>query len=68
MLTSWQQQLENFFLKDQNSPKKKKKIEYWKLGAIYFCTVKTYFSSFHKLGAGGGGQPNNISFFFFFFF
>ena len=67
MLTSWQQQLEIFFLKDQNSQKKKKKkkkIEYWKLGAIYFCTVKTYFSSFHKLGAGGGGQPNNIFFFF----
>ena len=34
-------------------------MEFWKLGAIYFCTVKT-FSSFQKLGAGSGGQSNNF--------
>ena len=34
---------------------------FWKLGAVYFCTVNL-FSSFQKLGAGGGGQPNNLFF------
>ena len=40
--------------------KEKQNLEFWKLGAVYFCTVKTFFSSFQKLGAGSGGQPNNL--------
>ena len=33
-------------------------MEFWKLGAVYFCTVKTFFQ-FSKIrgGAGSGGQP-----------
>ena len=34
-------------------------LEFWKLGAVYFCTVKTFYS-FQKLWAGDGGQPNNF--------
>ena len=32
-----------------------------KLGAVFFCTVKTFFK-FSKFGAGGRGQPNNFCF------
>ena len=48
--------LENIFKRSKFSKKKKLFLEFWKLGAVYFCTVglKT-FSSFQKLGAGGGG-------------
>ena len=52
--------LKNIFKRFKFSKKKKKTfLEYWKLGVVYFCTVKT-FSSFQKLGAGGGGQPNKF--------
>ena len=42
------------FLKDQNSQREKKKkkkkkktfLGFWKLGAVYFCTVKTFFPVF----------------------
>ena len=60
----------NFFktanLKPKNSKKEKNKnkkktlfFKFWKLGTVYFCTVKTYFQ-FSKLGAGSGGQPSNF--------
>ena len=49
------------FLKDQTSQRKKPFLEFLKLGAVYFYTVKT-FSSFQKLWAGSGGQPNNYFF------
>ena len=50
-------------LKPENSKKKKKTtvLEFWKLGAVYFCTVKTFFQ-FSKLGEGSAGQPNNFFF------
>ena len=32
-------------------------MEFWKLGAVYFCTVKT-FSSFQQLGAGRAVEDN----------
>ena len=38
-------------LKPENDVKKKKTIlEFWKLGAVYFCTVKTFFQFFKIRG------------------
>ena len=52
--------LKNIFKRSKFSKKKKNFLEFWKLGVVYFHTVK--ISSFQKLGVGGGGQPNNFFF------
>ena len=48
----------NIFKRSKLSKKNKTFLEFWKLGAIYFCTVKTFFQ-FSKIR---GGQPNNFFF------
>ena len=52
--------LKSIFKRSKFLKKKTTFLELWKLGAVYFCTVKTFFYSFSILGAGGGGQPNNF--------
>ena len=44
--------------KQNKTEKKKKPSEFWKLDVVYFCTVKTFFSQFSKLGADDGGEDN----------
>ena len=53
--------LKNIFKRSKFSKEKNLLLEFWKLGTVYFCTIKTFFH-FSKLGVGGGGQPNNFFF------
>ena len=41
----------NIFKRSKFSKKKKTFLEFWKLGAVYFCTVKTFFQ-FSKIRGG----------------
>ena len=43
--------LKNIFKISKFSKKKKTFLEFWKLGAVYFCTVKTFFQ-FSKIRGG----------------
>ena len=53
------------FLKYHNFSKGKKNLflEFWKLGTVYFCTVKT-FSQFSKIRGGLWRTTKNFFFFF----
>ena len=55
MWKSWSQQLQKYFYKIEILKEEEKKKpflgEFWKLGAVYFCTVKTFFQ-FSKIRGG----------------
>ena len=60
-------QVENKKLKNikrsKFSKKKKLFLEFWKLGVVYFCTVKTFFQ-FLKIRGGQGRTTKQLFFFF----